>query len=181
MSSQGCDHHGYGVHFFKIILESNIRDGELRVPRSFVRRHWQGISNPVCLRLPNSTEWKVYWMKRDGDVWFRNGWKEFAQYLSLDVSQFVVFRYEENSYFNVIIFDKSALEIKYPSRVADEKSEEVNESDYSLKILENCSPFEGKREKTPSPSSQTRKKMKTNPKEEQGDAGFDNAKHMNSE
>ncbi|KAK7273715.1 hypothetical protein RIF29_14775 [Crotalaria pallida] len=124
------------------------------------------MSNPVFLRLPNSTEWKVYWMKRDGDVWFRNGWKEFAEYLSLDVAQFLMFQHQGKSHFKVVIFGKNALEIKYPSssRVADKKrSLEVDESDCSVEIVPS---FVGKRQKYSSPSSPSRKKMKINPKEE---------------
>ena len=64
------------------------------MPISFVRRHWQGITNSVTLRLPNMTEKKVFWEKTsDYNVWFCNGWKEFAKYLSLDDSQLMLFQY----------------------------------------------------------------------------------------
>ncbi|XP_057443886.1 B3 domain-containing protein REM8-like [Lotus japonicus] len=107
----------------------------LQVPRSFVKRHWQGISTVVSLRLPNGTQWEVYWLKRDGEVYFRNGWKEFAEHLSLDVSQIVLFGYEGNSCLNVIVLGKSALEIDYPNSKDDnntsldqeEECEEVHE------------------------------------------------------
>jgi hypothetical protein len=126
------------------------------VPISFVRRHWKGISNPVTLRLPNSTKKKVSWEKTsDYDVW-----KEFANYLSLGDSQYLVFRYQGNSLFNVIGFGKCGLEIKYPLR---ETIEEAEESDSSLKIIEDPSSSRGKR--TQSPSSKVCKKMKINPKE----------------
>ncbi|OIW01864.1 hypothetical protein TanjilG_07159 [Lupinus angustifolius] len=117
--------------------------------------------NPVSLMLPNLTEWKVYWIKRDGDVWFLNGWKEFAEYLSLDAAQFLMFQYEEKSQFKVIVFGKSALEIKYPSSIGnDKKVEEVDESDCSLEIV-----VDGKRQKYSS-TSQSCKKIKTSIKEE---------------
>ncbi|XP_019423704.1 PREDICTED: B3 domain-containing transcription factor VRN1-like isoform X2 [Lupinus angustifolius] len=134
-----------------------------RVPKGFVKRCWQEITNPVFLRLPNGTERRVYWIKKDGDVWFSNGWKEFAQYLSLEVSQFLVFRYEGKSRFYVIIFGKSALEIKYP---LPENEEVSNGSDYSLKIVDDFDIINCKRHKSPKPCSQAPKKLKTNPKEE---------------
>ena len=102
-------------------------------------RHWEGMSNPVILSLPNGSKNKVFWVNKDGDVWFCNGWKEFAKYSKLDVSHIIVFRYEGNSCFNVIIFGKSDLEIEYPlSRDAtDEKVEEIDEGcDFSLKNSE---------------------------------------------
>ncbi|KAK2407571.1 B3 domain-containing transcription factor VRN1 [Trifolium repens] len=164
MSSQELDHGTNGIHFFKIILQSTIQQGKLKVPISFVRRHWKGITNPVTLRLPNLTENNVFWEKTsDYDVWFCNGWKEFANYLSLGDSQFLVFQYKGNSLFNVIVFGKSGLEIKYP---LGEASEEFDESDCSLKMIENPSSLRSKRLKSPSPSYNICKKIKINSKEQ---------------
>ncbi|KAL9276073.1 hypothetical protein ACSQ67_026386 [Phaseolus vulgaris] len=130
MSSQ-C----HGVHFLKVFAEHNLQRGimVIKVPTSFVSRHWEGMSNPVILSLPNGSKNKVFWVNKDGDVWFCNGWKEFAKYSKLDVSHIIVFRYEGNSCFNVIIFGKSDLEIEYPlSRDAtDEKVEEIDEDVYT--------------------------------------------------
>ncbi|WJX89665.1 hypothetical protein P8452_71642 [Trifolium repens] len=167
MSSQELNHGSNSVHFFKIILQTTLQQGKLRVPISFVRRHWKGISNPVTLRLPNSTEKKVSWEKTsDYDVWFCDGWKEFTNYLSLRHSQLVVFQYEENSSFKVIVLSASGLEIKYPlRRKTSEEYEEIEESDCSLKIIEDPSSSRGKRTKSPLPSSKVGKKMKINPKE----------------
>jgi hypothetical protein len=129
-----------------------------------VRRHWKGITNPVTLRLPNLTENNVFWEKTsDYNVWFCNGWKEFANYLSLGDSQFLVFQYKGNSLFNVIGFGKCRLEIKYPLREASEESED---SDCSLKMIENPSSLRSKRLKSPSPSYNIRKKSKINSKEQ---------------
>jgi len=131
-----------------------------------VRRHWQGITNPVTLRLPNTAEKNVFWEKTsDYDVWFCNGWKEFANYVSLSDSQLLVFKFNENSLFNVIVLRKCGLEIKYPSREISEESEEVEESDSSLKVVDDPSSSRGKRPKSSSPSSKVYKKMKINPKE----------------
>ncbi|CAL0318545.1 unnamed protein product [Lupinus luteus] len=117
--------------------------------------------NPVILRLPNLTEWKVYWIKRDGDVWFLNGWKEFAEYLCLDAAQFLMFQHEGKSQFKVIVFGKSSLEIKYPSSKGnDKKVGEVDESGSSSEIV-----VDGKRRKYSS-ASQSCKEIKTNIKEE---------------
>ncbi|KAE9605231.1 putative transcription factor B3-Domain family [Lupinus albus] len=155
MISQRVNHNS---HFFKVILESNLRNGDLRVPKSFVKKYWKGMRNPISLRLPNLTEWKVYWMKRGGDVWFLNGWKEFAEYLSLDAAQFLMFQHEGKSQFKVIVFGKSALEVKYPLSIGNDKK--VDESDCSLETV-----VDGKRKKYSS-SSQSCKKIKTNIKEE---------------
>lgn len=148
------------------------------MPSSFTRRHWQGISNPVILSLPNGTKRKVYWLKDGCDVWFSNGWREFAKKLRLDVSHFVVFRYEGNSCFNVIIFGKSALEVEYPSsHDSNVEVEEINDTDFSAKFGEDH-------------TSKSSKKRKIIPKEEDDDdddepkhckkdSGFDYSKQKN--
>jgi len=131
-----------------------------------VKRHWQGVTNPVTLRLPNKTEKKVFWEKtRHHDVWFCDGWKEFADYLSLRDSQLLMFQYQKNSIFNVIIFGKCGLEIKYPLRETTEEYEEVEKSNSSLKIIKDPSSRRGKRPKSPSPSSGV-SKMKNNREEQ---------------
>ncbi|KAK2453670.1 B3 domain-containing transcription factor VRN1 [Trifolium repens] len=168
MASQELSHEtNIGVHFIKIILQTTLQQGKLRVPISFVRRHWKGIINPVTLKLPNSTEKKVFWEKTsDYDIWFCNGWKEFTNYLYLGDLQILVFRYQGDSLFNVIGFGKCGLEIKYPLRETSEKLEEVEESDCSLKVIEHPYLLRDKRAKSPSPSSKVCKKIKINPKEQ---------------
>ena len=129
------------------------------------------------------TQKKVTWEKTsDYDVWFCNGWKEFANYLSLHDSQLLVFRYQKNSLFDVIVLGKYGLEIKYPLRETSEEFVEVEES--------NPSSSHGKRIKSPSPCVKVCKKMKINPKEQkeskhekrifQSPAKFHNFKDMNN-
>ena len=75
----------------------------------------------------------------------------------------VVFRYEENSHFHVLIFDPSATEVDYPSKSSNGHKEgqcdedDTDESDTSIQILPNC-PLRLKRRNT-SPLPR-RKKMK---------------------
>ncbi|XP_052205128.1 B3 domain-containing transcription factor VRN1-like, partial [Diospyros lotus] len=50
----------------------------------------------------------------NGDVWLCEGWKGFAQYYSIRYGHLLLFRYDGNSHFHVLIFDMSASEIEYP-------------------------------------------------------------------
>lgn len=86
-----------------------------KLPKKFTRKHGDGMSNPVFLRSPDGIEWKIYWARRDGEIWFQNGWKELVTYYSLDHGHLLFFEYEETSHFDVHVFDNSALEIDYPS------------------------------------------------------------------
>ncbi|KAL0006936.1 hypothetical protein SO802_008438 [Lithocarpus litseifolius] len=73
----------------------------------------EGLSNSAFLKLPNGVEWKVELTESDGEVWLQKGWLEFAKYYSVKQGHFLVFRYEGNSHFYVLIFDESATEIDY--------------------------------------------------------------------
>ena len=65
------------------------------------------------LTIPNGTTWKVKLTKHDGGVWFQNGWSKFASCHGLTVGHLLVFKFEGNSHFDVLIFDATATEIDY--------------------------------------------------------------------
>nr|POE81827.1 b3 domain-containing protein [Quercus suber] len=95
--------------------------------------------------IPNGTKWKVKLTKRDGEVWFQNGWCEFASCHTLTMGHLLVFRYEGNSHFYILIFDATAIEIDYP---LDDQLQvcwmEDNESDDdSLEIMDGFTRGEG--------------------------------------
>jgi len=89
------------------------------IPRKFVEKYGEGLSNAIYLKTPNGAKWKLNLVNSDGKIWFEKGWKEFAEHHSLAHGHLLLFRYEKTSLFEVHIFDKSALEINYPfQRVA---------------------------------------------------------------
>lgn len=81
----------------------------------FMRKYRGNLSSPTYLKLPNDAKWKVELIKCNDEVWLQKGWKEFAECCSLKQGQFVVFRYEGNSHFHMLIFDETATEIDYHS------------------------------------------------------------------
>ncbi|KAF7815920.1 B3 domain-containing transcription factor VRN1-like [Senna tora] len=112
MSSQGKEK--AIPRFFKIVLPKSLQDGELRIPRSFVTKYWKGLSNSkaiVVLRVPDGggDEWEVEWTERDGDVWLKNGWKNFADFYSIGDGHFLVFRYEGGNKFEVMVFGRDGI------------------------------------------------------------------------
>jgi hypothetical protein len=63
-----------------------------RLPKTFVEKHWKGISNPVVLKLPNNgARQEIYWEKRDDGIWLRKNWEKIAKFLKL--GYLVVFNY----------------------------------------------------------------------------------------
>ncbi|KAK9012983.1 hypothetical protein V6N11_041010 [Hibiscus sabdariffa] len=100
-------------HFFKVILQDTIRDGILVIPRRFVRKYGNQLPSTVKLEVPSGAIWQVELTKSDGRVRLQEGWREFAEHYSLELGSFVVFRYDGNDHFGVLIFDRSASEIEY--------------------------------------------------------------------
>ncbi|KAE9466912.1 hypothetical protein C3L33_01185, partial [Rhododendron williamsianum] len=117
---------------------------DLKIPRKFTSTYGKDLANHVFLKVPDGMVWKVELIKSDEDAWLCNGWKEFAGHYSVCFGHFLVFRYDGDSNFHVIIFDMTASEIEYPFRATcgDETdanhmgnsqvpdTEEIEEDDY---------------------------------------------------
>ncbi|WJX37371.1 hypothetical protein P8452_25138 [Trifolium repens] len=129
------------IRFFKIILQTNLQ--RLKIPNKFTKRRGVGLSNPVLIKPPDGTKWKVYWKKVNGEIWFEKGWKNFTQNYSLGYGSLVLFKYKEGtSNFNVLILGKNAMEIDYgPScHTYDEENNNIDHSDdESVMILDELS------------------------------------------
>ncbi|XP_042506878.1 B3 domain-containing transcription factor VRN1-like [Macadamia integrifolia] len=61
----------------------------------------------------------VYRIKKkiEEAIWFHNGWQGFLKHYNISAGHFIVFRYDGNSHFFVLIFNESACEINYPHNV----------------------------------------------------------------
>ena len=101
----------------------NWRCSSQGIPKRFVRIYVKILSDTMFLKIPNCAAWKVGLMGGDDGVWFQSGWQEFAEYYSIGYGHFLVFRYEGDSTFRVLIFDKTASEIEYPT-TKDQNHEE---------------------------------------------------------
>ncbi|WVY91331.1 hypothetical protein V8G54_036845 [Vigna mungo] len=80
------------ISIFKVILKTNLQ--RLKISNIFSAKYGGGLPNPLFMKLPNGTEWKVIWEKDNGEIWLREGWKEFVEHYSLDHGHFVFFKYE---------------------------------------------------------------------------------------
>ncbi|CAK8541365.1 unnamed protein product [Lathyrus sativus] len=116
------------VHFFKIIVSESLDQGKLMIPVKFVNNYGEGLPPAICLKTPHGADWKINLAKNDGKIWLEKGWKEFAEFHSLSHGHLLVFRYEGTSHFEVQIFDKSDLEIKYPLKIVEVNKEVVDQT-----------------------------------------------------
>ncbi|KAG5012654.1 hypothetical protein JHK82_024800 [Glycine max] len=161
------------ILFFKIISEASLQDGKLKIPNKFTREYGVNLSNPVFLKPPDGIEWKIFWTKHDGDIWFQKGWKEFATYYSLSHKYLVLFKYQETSHLEVHIFDQSALEVDYPfcgikiehENLDHVSNDSVEVSDDSIEVLDELTPSQKKTRLKSTSCSRPRKKLNTGPSE----------------
>ncbi|KAG5535734.1 hypothetical protein RHGRI_023482 [Rhododendron griersonianum] len=113
-------------HFFKIIHSSVVLHQKLEIPMKFISQYGKNLGNHVFLKVPSGAVWKVELERSNGVVWMCNGWKEFAKHYSIGYGHLLVFRYNENCKFNVLIFDTSASEIEYPVSATHGEQTNIN-------------------------------------------------------
>ncbi|TKY51000.1 B3 domain-containing transcription factor VRN1 [Spatholobus suberectus] len=148
--------------FFKIILNTSLQDGKLKIPNKFTKEYGANLSNPVFLKPADGTEWKVYWTKHDSGIWFQKGWKKFATYYSLSHGHLVLFKYQETCHLEVHIFDQSALEISYPFHGTKNENDNLDHiSDDCVEILDEMTPSHKTELKSTTSCPQPRKKLRT--------------------
>nr|XP_029152502.1 B3 domain-containing protein REM6 [Arachis hypogaea] len=102
--------------FVRDLRRSYVDYGILKVTKSFVKKYWKEVSNPILLELPSGDKIKVRWNKKEDDsIWLNEGWKRVVELLELKHQYFVIFKYKGESKFELIVFDLSAMEIDYLS------------------------------------------------------------------
>ncbi|KAL5788446.1 hypothetical protein ACOSP7_005395 [Xanthoceras sorbifolium] len=102
------------THFLQVIRPATLEEKKLMIPQKFVRDFGNELSPVATLTVPNGRVWHVGLAKDGGKIWFYDGWHEFVEYHSISAGYFLVFRYEKISIFNVLIFDITTCEIRYP-------------------------------------------------------------------
>ncbi|AES70704.1 B3 domain-containing transcription factor VRN1 [Medicago truncatula] len=149
------------ILFFKIILQTNLQ--RIQLPNKFTRKHGVGLSNPVLIKLPDGTGWKVYWKKINGEMWFEKGWKTFTENYSLEHGCLVMFEYKGTSKFDVVILGQNAVEIDYDSSSdTNDENDNVDHSDddESVEILDEWLNRKKARQRSPFISTRPHKKVR---------------------
>ena len=131
----------------------------------FINKYGVELGSMAFLTIPNGTKWTVKLTKCDGEVWFQNGWREFANCHALTVGSLIVFRYEGNLGFSVLIFDAIATEIEYPldDQPQVHRMEDNESDDKSIEIMAAFMPSCATGEKPPLPCTLPHKRAKTKP------------------
>ncbi|KAI6701263.1 hypothetical protein NL676_015587 [Syzygium grande] len=94
--------------FYKLIVETIIQEKQLGLPKRFVQKFGDELSNAVTLTTPSSGIWQVGLRKANQRLWFDGGWQRFIEHHSVCAGYFLVFQYERNSNFLVYMFNLTA-------------------------------------------------------------------------
>ncbi|WCJ33808.1 AP2/B3-like transcriptional factor family protein [Euphorbia peplus] len=113
-------------NFFKIILDETIQQKKLHIPFKFVKRFGDELTDVADLIVPNGRVWKIGVSKAEDNIWFDDGWVEFAEHHSICNGHLLVFAYTGSCSFNVSIFDTTAYEIEYPCNDEEAPSSDEN-------------------------------------------------------
>eukprot|EP00262_Sarcandra_glabra_P013903 TRINITY_DN3941_c0_g3_i4.p1 TRINITY_DN3941_c0_g3~~TRINITY_DN3941_c0_g3_i4.p1 ORF type:complete len:433 (-),score=61.28 TRINITY_DN3941_c0_g3_i4:193-1491(-) len=97
-----------GLHFFRILSQGYTH--QLMIPKKFMMHLKEELSETVLLMGPSGNAWQVGLADIAGDIFFKNGWPKFVQDHSIKLEEFLLFRYDGNSCFNVLMFDKHGCE-----------------------------------------------------------------------
>lgn len=84
------------------------------IPRKFARIFGENLNDSIFLNASSGSVWPIDLERHEGKVWMQNGWPEFAKFYSICVGYLLLFEYQGDSKFQVLIFDPSSSEIEYP-------------------------------------------------------------------
>ncbi|KAJ7967394.1 B3 domain-containing transcription factor VRN1-like [Quillaja saponaria] len=126
--------------FYKLMEPSIIQGRKMKIPKKFLRKFGDELSEFATLVLPNGDDWLVKLRKADSKLWFDSGWHLFVEHYSIRAGYLIVFKYEGDSKFRVSVFDLTAYPLlalgkKNRSPVSYGKETQVDES---LEILGSC-------------------------------------------
>ncbi|KNA12123.1 hypothetical protein SOVF_128690 [Spinacia oleracea] len=79
-----------------------------------MRTHGSNLSNVIYLNIPSGKVWEFDLVRENGKTFLQKGWPEFVKFYSLNDGHCLLFKYEGESRFDVVIFDTSTSEIEYP-------------------------------------------------------------------
>lgn len=94
------------------------------------------LSNGAKLTVPDGSVWHVALTRKGKDIWFHCGWEDFVESYSISARYFLMFRYEKNSNFNVIIINLNACEVDYPCVGEESMNDEQNSDPEDEKSVE---------------------------------------------
>ncbi|KAK7321719.1 hypothetical protein VNO77_32607 [Canavalia gladiata] len=98
----------YWNHFQFLHFAQFLRTGydqHLAIPKAFSDNLKKKLPENVSLKGPNGIVWSVGLITRNDTLYFTHGWQQFVKDQFLKENDFLVFKYNGESQFDVLIFD----------------------------------------------------------------------------
>ncbi|EEF52479.1 B3 domain-containing protein REM16 [Ricinus communis] len=102
----------YWMHFQYIYFCQFLLAGfnqRLAIPEKFTRNLRRKLRDTVTLKSPCGTAWEVCLTAHENTLFFDHGWREFVEYHSLEENDILVFKYNGESSFDVLMFDGQSM------------------------------------------------------------------------
>ncbi|CAI0554277.1 unnamed protein product [Linum tenue] len=105
------------------------------IPTEFVKNYRSRLGSSATLKVANGDTWEVELVTDDdGLIWLVKGWEDFTNHHSLKQGDILVFRLDQNSLFQVMIFEPSASEKNYRCKDVNDLGKLLND----IKVEEEC-------------------------------------------
>ncbi|KAK3015140.1 hypothetical protein RJ639_006290 [Escallonia herrerae] len=99
--------HFQAVQFFQFL--SGRFDQQLAIPKKFSSNLREKLAESVALKGPSGATWTVGLTTSGDTLLLKEGWKKFVEDHSLEEDDVLIFRYNGNSLFDVLMFDHRSL------------------------------------------------------------------------
>ncbi|XP_039688827.1 B3 domain-containing protein REM16 isoform X4 [Medicago truncatula] len=93
------------IHFTQFLQTTTNFQQQLALPKTFSDNLKKKLPENVTLKGPSGAVWDIGLTTRDNTVYFVGGWERFVKDHSLKENDFLVFKYNGESLFEVLIFD----------------------------------------------------------------------------
>ncbi|KAL5071669.1 hypothetical protein RYX36_022556 [Vicia faba] len=95
------------IHFTQFLHDDFQQ--QLALPKAFSDNLKKRLPENVVLKGPSGVVWNIGLVIRDDSVYFVNGWERFVKDHSLKENDFLVFKYNGESLFEVLVFDGNSF------------------------------------------------------------------------
>uniref|UniRef100_A0A5B7C9C3 Putative B3 domain-containing protein REM16-like n=1 Tax=Davidia involucrata TaxID=16924 RepID=A0A5B7C9C3_DAVIN len=99
--------HFQSVHFLQFL--SSDFDQQLAIPKKFANNLKEKLPETIALKGPSGATWNVGLTSNGDTLLFKRGWKEFVEDHSLKEEDVLIFKYNGDSRFDVLMFDQWSL------------------------------------------------------------------------
>lgn len=137
----------YPTHFqfthFTLLLRNDFHQ-HLAIPKTFSDDPKNKLPINVSLKGPSGAIWNIGLTTKDDTLYFTQGWQQFVNDHSLKENDFLVFKYDGDSLFEVIIFVRACghanvrphdnVQQHDKKRGIDNFAEDVNSSDAGVEV-----------------------------------------------